>query len=318
MVSQQQSNRTNPPSPRSQQIDSTPSKSSIVETDNEIVENVEVAKEAFAYQTFNQQTGNSVSNRHTPSPIDMAKQEIQMEDLSKRKKKHSSKKLPNVHLHNVASNSHSRSHSHSPKREEGLNSNRSRSTSMVEGSKRDRSSTPKSRGHSKSEPISEINHLRPSSASSEEECHKIHSRSKESQSPKTLRPAEAPALTLFSQDSQSMAPNLDSLKLVPPAEHLVNPSDTSSNSTEQNMNTEGQEDKTTDLKKMDSKPNFVFKSTSGADVEISKAKVDMKSMAQVKSVSATDQLTKLAQIVQEHFSDDRTNETELSVKISDT
>jgi hypothetical protein len=53
-------------------------------------------------------------------------------------------------------------------------------------------------------------------------------------------------------------------------------------------------------------------------VEISKAKVDMKSMVQVKSVSATDQLTKLAQIVQEHFSDDRTNETELSVKMSDT
>lgn len=317
MVSQQQSNPTNPPSSRSQQIDPTPSKSwSSVKTDNESVENAEVAEEAFAYQTFNQQTGNSISNRHTPSPVDMAKQEIQMEDLSKRKKKHSSKKLSNVHLHNVVSNSHNRSHSHSPKRDEGLNSNRSRSTSMVEGNKRDRSSTPKSRGHSKSEPISEINHSRPFSGSSEEECHKIHSRSKESQSPKTLRPAEAPALTLFSQDSESMAPNLDSLKLVPPAEHLINPSDTSSTSTEQNMNTECQEDKTTDFKKMDSKPNF--KSTSEADVEISKAKVDMKSMAQVKSVSATDQLTKLAQIVQEHFLDDRTNETELSVKMSDT
>ena len=317
MVSQQQSNPTNPPSSRSQQIDPTPSKSSSsVKTDNKSVENVEVAEEAFAYQTFNQQTGNSISNHHTPSPVDMAKQEIQMEDLSKRKKKHSSKKLSNVHLHNVASNSHNRSHSHSPKRDEGLNSNRSRSTSMVEGNKRDRSSTPKSRGHSKSEPISEINHSQPFSGSSEEECHKIHSRSKESQSPKTLRPAEAPALTLFSQDSESMAPNLDSLKLVPPAEHLINPSDTSSTSTEQNMNTECQEDKTTDFKKLDSKPNF--KSTSEADVEISKAKVDMKSMAQVKSVSATDQLTKLAQIVQEHFSDDRTNETELSVKMSDT
>lgn len=317
MVSQQQSNPTNPPSSKSQQIDPTPSKSSSsVKTDNKSVENVEVAEEAFAYQTFNQQTGNSISNHHTPSPVDMAKQEIQMEDLSKRKKKHSSKKLSNVHLHNVASNSHNRSHSHSPKRDEGLNSNRSRSTSMVEGNKRDRSSTPKSRGHSKSEPISEINHSQPFSGSSEEECHKIHSRSKESQSPKTLRPAEAPALTLFSQDSESMAPNLDSLKLVPPAEHLINPSDTSSTSTEQNMNTECQEDKTTDFKKLDSKPNF--KSTSEADVEISKAKVDMKSMAQVKSVSATDQLTKLAQIVQEHFSDDRTNETELSVKMSDT
>jgi hypothetical protein len=48
--------------------------------------------------------------------------------------------------------------------------------------------------------------------------------------------------------------------VVPPAEHLINPSDTSSTSTEQNMNTECQEDKTTDFKKLDSKPNF--KSTS--------------------------------------------------------
>jgi hypothetical protein len=62
----------------------------------------------------------------------------------------------------------------------------------------------------------------PFSGSSEEECHKIHSRSKESQSPKTLRPAEAPALTLFSQDSESMTPNLDSLKSMSKSEASEN------------------------------------------------------------------------------------------------
>ncbi|CAC5424104.1 CLEC16A [Mytilus coruscus] len=314
----QQSQETTPistPTPRSQQVDpiqSVPTKSQGQETNNESTDSVEIAEEAFAYQTFNQHTGTNASSRHTPSPVDNSPfQEIQMEDLSKRKKKHS-KKMPNVRLHQMTSSSHSRSHSHSPKRDEGLSSNRGRSYSMVEESKRERSSTPKGRGHSNSQPIPEGKRSRPSSGSSSDECHKIRTRSKESQSPKTLRPAEEPALTLFSQDSESMATSIDSLKLVPPAESLRTPSDTSSTGTSndgQNSAVENQDDKNSESSFKDSKPNFAFKSPSAADVEISKARVE--SVARAKSSSATDQLTKLAQIVQEHFSDDKQTETGL-------
>ncbi|XP_052071619.1 protein CLEC16A-like isoform X3 [Mytilus californianus] len=314
----QQSQETTPvstPTPRSQQVDpiqSMPIKSHGQETINESTDSVEIAEEAFAYQTFNQHTGTNASSRHTPSPVDNSPfQEIQMEDLSKRKKKHS-KKMPNVRLHQMTSSSHSRSHSHSPKREEGLSSNRGHSYSMVEESKRERSSTPKGRGHSNSQPIPEGKRSRPSSGSSSDESHKIRTRSKESQSPKTLRPAEEPALTLFSQDSESMATSIDSLKLVPPAESLRTPSDTSSTGTSndgQNSGVENQDDKNSESSFKDSKPNFAFKSPSAADVEISKARVE--SVARAKSSSATDQLTKLAQIVQEHFSDDKQSETGL-------
>lgn len=303
----QLSTRASAPSLRSQQID--PSISSTTVNDNESP--VEVAEEAFAYQSFNQQTGSGSSNRHTPSPVDISThvQEIPMEDLSKRKKKHSLKKLSNAHLQKMSSNSHGRSHSHSPKRDEGLNSKRGRSTSMVEENKRDRSSTPKCRDHSKSEPIPETNRSRPSSGSSSDECQKVRNRSKDSQSPKTLRPAEAPVLTLFSQDSETMASSLDSLKLVPPAENLKNPSDTSStvstgNDFLINANPENSDDKRYESRK-DSKPNFVFMSSSVADVEISNAKVDIQCVTRTRTPSASDQLTKLAQIVQEHFSDEK-------------
>ncbi|CAG2208675.1 CLEC16A [Mytilus edulis] len=300
------------PTPQSPQVDpiqSVPTKSHGQETNNESTDSVEIAEEAFAYQTFNQHTGTNASSRHSPSPLENSPfQEIQMEDLSKRKKKHS-KKMPNVRLHQMKSSS--RSHSHSPKRDEGISSDRGRSYSMVEESKRDRSLTPKGRGHSNSEPFSEGKRSRPSSGSSGDESQKIRTRSKESQSPKTLRPAEAPALTLFSQDSESMATSIDSLKLVPPAESLRTPSDTSSTGTSNdgmNIDVENQDIKDSGPSFKDTKPNFAFKSPSAADVEISKARVG--SVARAKSSTATDQLTKLAQIVQEHFSDDKESETD--------
>ncbi|VDI76776.1 protein CLEC16A [Mytilus galloprovincialis] len=296
-------------SPQVDPIQSVPTKSHGQETNNESTDSVEIAEEAFAYQTFNQHTGTNASSRHSPSPLENSPfQEIQMEDLSKRKKKHS-KKMPNVRLHQMKSSS--RSHSHSPKRDEGISSDRGRSYSMVEESKRDRSLTPKGRGHSNSEPFSEGKRSRPSSGSSADESQKIRTRSKESQSPKTLRPAEAPALTLFSQDSESMATSIDSLKLVPPAESLRTPSDTSSTGTSNdgmNIDVENKDIKDSGPSFKDTKPNFAFKSPSAADVEISKARVG--SVARAKSSTATDQLTKLAQIVQEHFSDDKESETD--------
>lgn len=272
---------------------------------NEQTDQVEIAEEAFAYQTFNQHTGNGNGTRHTPSPVDVSAQDIPLEDLSQKKKKHS-KKMPNVRLQSMATTSHSRSHSHSPKREEGINSSRGRSLSMRDGIKRDRSSTPKGREHSKSEPVQETNRSRPSSSgSSSDESHVIRNRSKDSQSPKTLRPAEAPALTLFSQDNGSVPTGIGSLKLVPPAENLKNPSDTSSTGASSDglmVNVEHQEACEAKRKDSSSKPNFAFKSPSAADVEISTATVV--NVAQAKSSSASDQLTKLAQIVQVHFSDD--------------
>lgn len=286
-------------------------------TNNVPPDQVEMAEEAFAYQTFNQHTGTGNGARHTPSPVDVTSQDIPLEDLSQKKKKHS-KKLPNVRLQNVTSSSHNRSHSHSPKREEGLNSSRGRSYSLRDNSKRERSSTPKGREHSKSEPVHETNRSRPSSSgSSSDESHILRNRSRESQSPKSLRPADAPALTLFSPDNGPISTG--SIKLVPPAESIKSPSDTSSTGTSSDgifANVEHSDSSNTPTRRdSNTMPNFSFKSPSAADVEISTATVV--NVAQAKSSSASDQLTKLAQIVQEHFSDDSNGPSDIPTKNSE-
>ena len=53
----------------------------------------------------------------------------------------------------------------------------------------------------------------------------------------------------------------------------------------------------------DQKPNFAYNAPSAAQAEVSKANADKRSVELVKetSASASDQLTKLAQIVHEHY-----------------
>ncbi|KAK3089654.1 hypothetical protein FSP39_005390 [Pinctada imbricata] len=289
--------------------------------------NVEVAEEAaaFAYQTFNQQTGGAVPKRHSPSPEQNNSnvQEIPLEDLSRNKKRHSGRKVSNTKLTGLAhSSSHTRSQSHSPKRDEGLSSNRGRSTSLtINVTKRDRSSTPTRRSHSKSSPAPMVTHSksRASSQSSASEAPVVprkSSRDGSSQSPKTLRPADTPALSLLSHDGLLSSSGIDAPKLLPPAEmdRIRSMSDISSTSSD--SQNEGSSNSSQN-KPSDQRPNFTYNSPSGAEAEVSNINADQNTVELVKEgqSSASDQLTKLAQIVHEHyrsFKDEGEEETNLS------
>lgn len=205
-----------------------------------------------------------------------------------------------------SSGSHSRSHSHSPKRDEGIKSaNRGRSTSLiVVTNKRDRSSTPKRREHSKSSPLPMPSSPAKSTETSDDSPDNYRSREKGSQSPKTLRPAEAPTLSLLPQgeDSQGLPTvGIDTLKLVQPAgvDRIRSLSDTSSTSSESQTDMSSM----AKIRENLSMPDFAYKTAAGAEVEVNSVSIDKSNVAMVteKGASASDQLTKLAQIVQEHY-----------------
>ncbi|XP_033764156.1 uncharacterized protein LOC117345210 [Pecten maximus] len=211
----------------------------------------------------------------------------------------------------LSSSSHSRSHSHSPKRPEGIKPSRGRSTSLaIEIEKRDRSSTPVRRPHSKSSPPVHVSskqaRSRASSTSSDEESSRQKVKGKEiaHQSPKTLRPAEAPTLSLVPQGENGACLADDSPKLIAPAEmdRIRSVSDTSSTSSGGSqidivLQDKGKEDK------QSGKPPFAYNTPQGAEAEVSTASVEHASLARSdqQNKSTSDQLTKLAQIVQEHY-----------------
>lgn len=276
-------------------------------------DDVEVAEEAtsFAYHSFNQQTGGASPRRHSPSPVES--QDIPLEDLSRKKKRHSARKLSDSKIMTLSSSSHSRSHSHSPKRPEGVKQSRGRSTSLaIEVEKRDRSSTPVRRPHSKSSPpihVSSKQSKCASSTSSDEESSRQKVKAKEiaHQSPKTLRPAEAPALSLIPQGENGAClptSSTDSPKLIAPVEmeRIRSVSDTSSTSSGSSSQIDiVLQDKSKD-DKLSGKPQFAYNAPKGAEAEVSNARVEHTSLARSGQEHKTsDQLTKLAQIVQEHY-----------------
>ncbi|XP_021374464.1 protein CLEC16A-like [Mizuhopecten yessoensis] len=277
-------------------------------------QDIEVAEEAtsFAYHSFNQQTGGASPSRHSPSPVES--QDIPLEDLSKKKKRHSARKMSDSKIMTLASSSHSRSHSHSPKRPEGIKPSRGRSTSLaIESEKRDRSSTPVRRQHSKSSPPTYVSsnqsRSRASSTSSDEEITRQKLKGKEiaHQSPKTLRPAEAPTLSLLPQgENGACIPSSsdDSPKLMAPAEmdrirSLSDTSSTSSGGSQIDIVLQGKSKED----KQAGRPQFAYNTPKGAEAEVSTASVEQGSVARSdhQNKSTSDQLTKLAQIVQEHY-----------------
>ena len=296
---------------------------------------VELAEDAFAYQSFNQDTGGRPQTRHSPSPVEGGAfvQEIQMEDLSRKKKRHGGRKFSDSRVANLSSSpsGHSRSHSHSPKRHDHSRSNRGRSTSLVipnDQDKLDVGKHSKSKKHSPNRPHSKSSPPMPGTASSskqrtvssssdEEEQRKDHRKKHVrdflSQSPKTLRPADAPALSLLSQRvSDSCIGNVDTPKLMAPAEidRIRSVSDASSLSSGSGSgshidvltgvsSSKSLDSASAPHEDCRSKPKFTYSEPSLAEAEISKASVDSISVA--KDEYSSDQLTKLAQIVQEHY-----------------
>lgn len=261
-------------------------------------EEVEVAEEAasFAYQSFNQDTG-GVSNN--PPSLE-GPQEIPLEDLSRKKKRHSGRKLSGTKLIGHSSSAHqSRSHSHSPRRQEHHQTKKGRATSLTVTINKPESSRP----HSNSSPIPVSTSPAQSSTSSSENSPQTYgyTRDTSSQSPKTLRPADAPALSLvpMGDDQMNSEENMGP-KLLPPTEveRIRSVSDVSSASSDNQSelarsNSSGSANST--------KPLFAKKAASEAEVNTDLAGGQRVQMVHDPDESASKQLTKLAQIVQQHY-----------------
>lgn len=261
-------------------------------------EEVEVAEEAasFAYQSFNQDTG-GVSNN--PPSLE-GPQEIPLEDLSRKKKRHSGRKLSGTKLIGHSSSAHqSRSQSHSPRRQEHHQTKKGRATSLTVTINKPESSRP----HSNSSPIPVSTSPAQSSTSSSENSPQTYgyTRDTSSQSPKTLRPADAPALSLvpMGDDQMNSEENMGP-KLLPPTEveRIRSVSDVSSASSDNQSelarsNSSGSANST--------KPLFAKKAASEAEVNTDLAGGQRVQMVHDPDESASKQLTKLAQIVQQHY-----------------
>ncbi|XP_062581005.1 protein CLEC16A-like isoform X2 [Saccostrea cucullata] len=260
-------------------------------------EDVEVAEEAaaFAYQSFNQDTGGVVS---VPPEV-QAQQEIPLEDLSKKKKRHSGRKLSGTKLIGPQSAHPSRSHSHSPRRNEKTQTKKGRATSLTVIIAPPEASRP----HSNSSPIPLSSSPAQSSTSSSENSPQTYgfTRDTSSQSPKTLRPADAPTLSLLPQggDEINSEENLGP-KLLPPTEveRIRSVSDVSSTSSD----TQGELTRSNSSASTNSsKPVFAVKSASEAEVNKDSAGGQVVQIGQGQDESASQQLTKLAQMVQQHY-----------------
>ncbi|XP_056019536.1 protein CLEC16A-like isoform X2 [Ostrea edulis] len=262
-------------------------------------DDVEVAEEAasFAYQSFNQDTGGVPS--HSPSPEVRIQQEIPLEDLSRKKKRHSGRKLSGTKLVGQSSAHQSRSHSHSPRRNDNLQTKKGRATSLTVTIKQE-----VSRPHSNSSPIPMGSSPAQSSTSSSENSPQSYgfTRDTSSQSPKTLRPADAPTLSLLPQgeDQMNSEENLGP-KLLPPTEveRIRSVSDVSSTSSDnQGELTRSNSSESTNS----AKPQFARKTASEAEVGVDSTEGQRVQMVHdLVDESASQQLTKLAQMVQQHY-----------------
>ncbi|XP_061181779.1 protein CLEC16A-like isoform X2 [Saccostrea echinata] len=260
-------------------------------------EDVEVAEEAaaFAYQSFNQDTGGVVNM----APEVQIQQEIPLEDLSRKKKRHSGRKLSGTKLIGPQSTHPSRSHSHSPRRNEKKQTKKGLATSLTVTITQPEVSRP----HSNSSPIPLSSSPAQSSTSSSENSPQTYgfTRDTSSQSPKTLRPADAPTLSLLPQggDQINSEENLGP-KLLPPTEveRIRSVSDVSSSSSDtQGELTRSNSSGSTSA----SKPLFAVKASSEAEVNKNSAGGQIVQVGQGLDESTSQQLTKLAQMVQQHY-----------------
>ena len=274
---------------------------------------VEVAQEAaeFAYQSFNQDTGGVAS--HSPSLELGAPQEIPLEDLSRKKKRHTGRKLSGTKLVAHSSVHPNRSHSHSPRRSENVRPKKGRATSLTVTIGKTESSGPQNN----SSPIPVSSSPAQSSTSSSENSPQLYgfTRDTSSQSPKTLRPADAPTLSLIPQGDDQIHPEENvGPKLLPPTEveRIRSVSDVSSTSSDNQgeLTSSNSSDVT-----HSTKPLFAKKSASEAEVNtgVHVAGGHRVNMVQDLDETASKQLTKLAQMVQQHYgSVDETEEVESS------
>ena len=302
---------------------------------------IEVAEEAtseMAFQTLHQ---TDTSSRHDTSSQESSPglQEIPLEDLSrknrsKRKQQLTRARLTKTRLKQELRQEQARSLSQSPSRKKVDETERVRSSSLtMDTVDKHRDSVPGRRAHSDSSPLR--SDLKPShgkkkcSVSTQVQTKLVleadikHPKNEEKEqleanldklgihSPKTLIPSQSPAVSLVPDVEKAFRAKLiaDSPKLVPPveAERIRSLSDVSMSSGEDTGSVSS--NKTSDSQE---RPNFGFNVPSQAEAELSPANVEVKPTGTKDVQATTEQLTKLAQMVQEHYKFDQEAETELT------
>lgn len=297
------------------------------------VEEVEVAEEAtseIAFQTLHQ-TSSEIANRHDSSSHENSPtpQEIPLEDMSRKMKSKRKEQLTRAKLTKSRlaaelkmQQEQSRSTSQSPKRKPSSESIskiklRGRSTSLTTESQdsRSRSGTPERRVHSESSPL-------PYSSSSQH-SYRLKKKSKEMQtqtmlsvelasarvnssnelksdSPKTLRPAPSPAVSLVPEIDPSFDTTIkDSPKLMPPVDKDRSYSDVSQTSSDNDISSQSS-NRGSDSMNL---PNLGLDTPIGAGAELSTASVKVETLkppSVTEGKTASDRLTQLAQIVQQY------------------
>lgn len=304
-------------------------------TNAQTVEEVEVAEEAtseIAFQTLHQ-TSSEIANRHDSSSHENSPtpQEIPLEDMSRKMKSKRKEQLTRAKLTKSRlaaelkmQQEQSRSTSQSPKRKPSSESIskiklRGRSTSLTiesqDSSSRSRSGTPERRVHSESSPL-------PYSSSSQH-SYRLKKKSKEiqtqtmlsvelasarvnssnelkSDSPKTLRPAPSPAVSLVPDIDPSFDTSIkDSPKLMPPVDKDRSYSDVSQTSSDNDTSSQSS-NRGSDSMNL---PNLGLDTPTGAGTELSTACVKVETLkppSVTEGKTASDRLTQLAQIVQQY------------------
>lgn len=305
---------------------------------------IEMAEEAtseMAFQTLHQ---SAVTSRHDSGSQEssLPSQEIPLEDLSRKnrskKKQLSRARLTKTRLSAELRHDQIRSQSQSPKRtiksDDALKvqeMERVRSSSLTETSQKEHT-VPSRRAHSDSSPlrsgIAPSQGKKKKSVSTQVQTKIVlerdikHPEAKKKgqlemdvdkgvvQSPKTLIPSQSPAVSLVPEVEKECSVKLtDAPKLVPPAEpdRIRSVSDASLASIEDTASVGSTSS--------DSQDQFGFHSPSQAEPELSHARAEVKQANNKDLQATTEQLTKLAQMVQEHYKFEKEEETEFTEEI---
>lgn len=293
------------------------------------VEEAEEATSATAFQSLNQESGRRPSTGKTTQrslsgpKINPQVQEIPMEDLSVKSKHRSGSLDSRAKSLRLDHNRHDRhrSHSHSPRRAKEASVSVKKESRRLSGPQTFKAKVKQTSltivtasPHSKSKPIPvSAPPSRPRSGSSSDDSPEAYerSRSHSGQSPKSLRPAEEPTLSLLPQqgmaDMVSMAA-VDSPVLVPPADQQTIHSvvEMSSSSDKDTVKADSNDEALPqDTRSCDS--NLSSDSNGDSSVSVSDSGIQSEAstimaLSRPRTASTSEQLAKLAQMVSEHYS----------------
>ena len=309
-----------------------------MEVDSGEIEIAEEATSEMAFQTLHQ---TDIISRHDTSSQESTpgSQEIPLEDLSrknrsKRKQQLTRARLTKTRLKAEFRQEQARSLSQSPSRKSGdtgtpTEKERARSSSLTMDT-RDKDAVMGRRTHSDSSPLrSDLKPKKKRSISTQVQTKLVmeadikHPKAEEKDhlevtmdnlgihSPKTLVPSQSPAVSLVPEVEKAFRAKLisDSPKLVPPVEEdrIRSLSDVSMTSNDDSGSFSS--NKTSENLE---RPSFGFHAPSQAEAELSPASVEVQKTGTKGPQATTEQLTKLAQMVQEHYKFEQEEETEFT------